>query len=147
MTHLATSLSLLSLVLGIFLTLSIWRRTVYQRASNKATMHRSISQTAIVRYFQVLSFGHLISLDTKLLTSGHSEVLEGHRLPRKLKLHIVWVCAGSNSYLKQIIEFGHKIIHGNIFITHFENHFLRLLLLNNRLGHHCRHPPVTRIAI
>ena len=65
MTHLATSLSLLSLVLGIFLTLSIWRRTVYQRASNKATMHRSISQTAIVRYFQVLSFGHLISLDTR----------------------------------------------------------------------------------
>ena len=94
-----------------------------------------------MRYFQVLSFGHLISLDTKLLTSGHSEVLEGHRLPRKLKLHIVWVCAGSDSYLKQIIEFGHKIIHGNIFITHFENHFLRLLLLNNWLSHHCRHSP------
>ena len=92
MTHLATSLSLLSLVLGIFLTLSIWRRTVYQRASNKATMHRSISQTAIVRYFQVLSFGHLISLDTKLLTSGHSEVLEGHGFPGQLELHIVWVC-------------------------------------------------------
>ena len=72
-SHLATSLSLLSLVLGIFLTLSIWQ---IMRLSD---------------HFHMI-FCYLVSLDTQLLTSGHSEVLEGHGFPGQLELHIVWVC-------------------------------------------------------
>ena len=72
-SHLATSLSLLSLVLGIFLTLSIWQIMI------------------LSDHFHMI-FCYLVSLDTQLLTSGHSEVLEGHGFPGQLELHIVWVC-------------------------------------------------------
>ena len=56
MLHLATSLSLLSLVLGIFLTLSIWYRTIYYQETSdsvKANMHWTIAACEVLQVLLV----------------------------------------------------------------------------------------------